>query len=104
MKNFRILAMMIGALLILGSASSAAAQNQKSGKKAAEVTFVVSGMDCANCKKKMDAKLPFEKGVKDYKSDLKTRTVWFKYDPSKTTPEALKAAVDKTGFKAEEQK
>lgn len=104
MKNFRILAMMIGALLILGSASSAAAQNQKNGKKSAEITFVVSGMDCANCKKKMDAKLPFEKGVKDYKSDLKARTVWFKYDPSKTTPEALKAAVGKTGFKAEEQK
>ena len=104
MKSIRIIAVIVSALFILSFTANADAQNKKNDKKSAEITFVVSGMDCANCKKKMDAKLPFEKGVKDYKSDLKARTVWFKYDPSKTTPEALKAAVDKIGFKAEEQK
>ncbi len=71
MKSIRIIAVIVSALFILSFTANADAQNKNKSNKTQEITFVVKGMDCANCKKKMDAKLPFEKGVKDYKSDLK---------------------------------
>ncbi len=80
---------------------NADAKNDK--KKEAEVTFSVA-VDCENCKAKLEAKLPFVKGVKDLKVDLATQTIWFKYQPSKTNVEALEAAIEKLGYEAEEIK
>ncbi|MFA5851032.1 MAG: heavy-metal-associated domain-containing protein [Bacteroidales bacterium] len=70
-------------------------------KKDAEVTFSVS-IDCPSCVKKLEAKLPFENGVKDLKVDLETKTVWFKYQSDKTTKEKLASALDKLGYPAKE--
>ena len=55
MKSIRIIAVIVSALFILSFTANADAQNKKNDKKSSEITFVVSGMDCANCKKKMDA-------------------------------------------------
>lgn len=79
--------------------TSVEAQN----KKSAEVTFLTS-IDCPNCAKKLEAKLPFEKGVKDLKIDVAKKTVWFMYNPKKTTKEKLAAAIVKLGFTAVEKK
>lgn len=77
------------------------AKNDK--KKEAEVTFSVA-IDCEGCKAKLEAKLPFVKGVKDLKVDLASQTVWFKYQVSKTDVQALEAAIEKLGYEAEEIK
>lgn len=83
-------------------AMSANAQNTKKNvKKDAEVTYSVD-IDCANCVKKLENTLPFVKGVKDLKVSLDKQTVWFKYDSSKTTKDALKKEVEKQGYACKE--
>ena len=45
-----------------------------------------------------------QKGVKDMKVDLKTKTITIKYDASKTSVEKLAAAINKLGYTAEVKK
>lgn len=75
-----------------------AAVAKKPGKKLAEVLFSVD-MHCAKCVEKITGNIAFEKGVKDLKVSLDRRTVWIKYDPSKTDEAALKAALESLGYK-----
>lgn len=100
MKRFLTL---LTALLLVGSfAFSADAQNRrKKESKYQEVTFVTS-IDCKNCVKKVEAKLPDEKGIKDMKVTLADKTVWIKYDATKTDKEKLAAAINRIGFEATE--
>ncbi len=74
---------------------------KKQQKKTAEVLFSVN-IDCKNCVKKLEAKLPFEEGVKDLKISLEDKTIWFAYLPEKTDKEKLAKAIEKLGYKAEE--
>jgi len=86
------------------SVFAAGAQNEK--KKAsnlAEVTFTTT-IDCKNCVKKVEANLPFESGIKDMKVDLPSKSIWIKYDSSKTTVEKLAKAIEKLGYNAVEKK
>lgn len=101
MKNLlKILAVAVFAL----SACVMNAQNRKEKKaREAEVTFAVS-IDCEGCKAKLEANLPFVKGVKDLKVDLDTRTVWFRYQPSRTDVATLEKEIEKLGYEAEELK
>ena len=100
MKNL----MKILAVILLSTvAINVNAAGKKKEVKNAEVTFVTT-IDCPHCVKKLEAVLPFEKGVKDMKIKLEDRTVWFKYDTQKTSKENLKKAIEKNGYKAEEKK
>ena len=65
----------------------------------AEVTFI-SDLDCPNCQKKVEAKLPFEKGVKDLKVDLEKTEIWILYQTDKTDVDKLIAAIAKLGHTA----
>ena len=51
---------------------------QDAKKKKDTVTFFVEGMECANCQKKVEKNISFEKGVTDMKCDLTTRTAFNK--------------------------
>ena len=78
----------------------AMADNKPAKKKKGEikeVTFVVE-FDCENCAKKIRENVAFEKGVKDLKVTLDTRTVALKYDAAKTTEGALKASIEELGY------
>ena len=83
-----------------GYAQTKQAKNAKSAT--AQVTFVTS-IDCKNCVKKVEANLPYEKGIKDMKVTLADKTVWIKYDPSKTDKEKLAKAINKLGYEATEK-
>lgn len=87
----------------VAAASPAAATAAASARPKAEVRTVtfVTDIHCAKCVRKLNDNLAFEKGVKDLKVDLDAKTVTFKYDPAKTTPERLAAAINKLGYKAE---
>ena len=63
----------------------------------AEVTFLVS-MKCESCQQRIEEKLSFEKGVKKLKVNLEQKTVTITYDTQKTSPETLKAAIQKLGY------
>lgn len=100
----------IAALMTVSAASAVAASVEMTGtvsltdKKPAkkkgeikEVTFLVH-LHCANCVKKVQENLAFEKGVKDLHVCLEDQIVSLKYDSAKTTEEALKAAIVKLGY------
>ena len=99
----RIITLIMALLLVAGTATAALAQDKKQKKNAnlQEVTFVTT-IDCKNCVKKVEANLPYEKGIKDMKVNLDDRTVWIKYDANKTDKEKLAAAIVKLGYEAEE--
>jgi copper chaperone CopZ len=65
-----------------------------------EVTFSVH-LHCANCVKKVQENIAFEKGVKDLHVCLEDQIVYIKYDSAKTSEDKLKAAVEKLGYKVE---
>jgi len=97
MKQFVIIV-----LCVVFAGSMAYAQNKDSKKKNAKetVTFVVDGMDCANCVKKIEKNISFEKGVTDLKCDLSTRTAEITYRSDKTTEDNLVSAFKKIGMEA----
>ncbi|NCB97547.1 MAG: copper chaperone [Bacteroidia bacterium] len=80
--------------------NTANAQSKKISKDV-EITFSVD-IDCPSCKKKLEDKLPFEAGVKDLKINLEERTIWMKYDSSKTDKVKLAKAIEKLGYAAKE--
>ena len=63
--------------------------------------FKVSQMHCENCERKVKNNIKFEKGVKEFSTDLKTRTVSITYDADKTNVEKLKAGFKKFNDEAE---
>ena len=99
MKRYLIITLAL--LLIAGTAAFAQDKKQKKQADIREVTFVTT-IDCKNCVKKVEANLPYEKGIKDMKVNLDDRTVWIKYDATKTDKEKLAAAIVKLGYEAEE--
>ncbi len=98
MKNYLKIALLV--LVFTLFALSSNAQNKNKAQKESEVTFVVN-MDCANCAKKIEANLPFTKGIKDLKVLLDDKTVWIKYDSLKTDKAQLIEAIEKLGYSVE---
>jgi copper chaperone CopZ len=92
----------LAAALFLGSMLNAGAQDGKSEKrkKTERVVFHVD-MHCHNCQAKIEKNIPWEKGVKDLKVDLESKTVAIDYDPKKTSEETLRKAIEKLDFQCE---
>ena len=88
-------------VLLMAVSVNAFAQKKDKAAYLDEVTFVTS-IECRNCEKKCNANLPFEKGVVDYKVDLPSQTVYFKFDTRKTSREKLAKAIEKLGYTATE--
>lgn len=61
-------------------------------------------MHCNNCENRIKNGLKFEKGVKDIKTDLETKTVTIEYDADKTSTDKLVAAFAKINYTATETK
>ena len=64
-----------------------------------KVTFLVS-MSCGSCQQRIENNLSFEKGVKSLNVNLPKKTVTIEYQSDKTSPEKLKAAIQKLGYTA----
>ena len=73
---------------------------QPKGKKTVTTTFVTD-IDCEGCAKKVNNTIPYEKGVKDVKVDVASKTVTVTYDPAKTNDDALVKAFAKIKINAE---
>lgn len=63
--------------------------------------FKVEQMHCENCVKKINNNIRFEKGLKDFNTDLETKTVTITYDADKTDVEKLKEGFRKIHYEAE---
>ena len=92
----RIILLAIAALMTL-SAVAGTPEKSKKTKEVKEVTFNVH-LHCANCVKKVQENIAFEKGVKGLDVCQGHQTVTVKYDPAKTSEETLKAAIEKLGY------
>ncbi|MCF0166067.1 MAG: heavy-metal-associated domain-containing protein [Bacteroidales bacterium] len=90
----KIVSIIAIAIFALGTALNCEAAPKK---KTEQVTFNVN-LHCADCVKKVEANLPFAKGIVDMKVSLDDQTVWIEYNPSKTDKESLKKAIEKIGY------
>ncbi len=75
----------------------------QSDKKLATLTMK-SSVVCGQCKDRIEAGLAYEKGVKDVSVDLEKKDVTVKYNPEKTTPAAIRQALSKIGYDADDVK
>ena len=62
-----------------------------------KVTFYVN-YHCGTCIKKVEKNIPHEKGVKNFKTDLKGKSIEITYNPKQTNPEKLRKAIEKLDF------
>lgn len=67
-------------------------------KKDTTVIFKL-GIHCPSCKAKLDKDMPFEKGIKDYKLNMKDTTLLITFRMDKNTVPALKAAIERHDVK-----
>lgn len=56
---------------------------------------------CGDCKKRIENKLIYKKGVKSAVLDLKTKEVMIVYDLKKINPDKLRLAISKVGYDAD---
>ncbi len=84
-------------LLITLSGSIAYAQS----KKNAEIKIKTSA-ECDQCKKKIESNLIYEKGVKFCRLDIPSKVVTVTYNAEKTSPEAIRKAISKLGYNADD--
>ena len=65
-----------------------------------QVVFA-SNIHCANCSRKVQDNIAFEKGVKDLKVDVEGKTITVVFNPAKTDTLKLKKAINKLGYTAD---
>lgn len=63
--------------------------------------FKVEQMHCVNCEAKVKRNIPYEKGVKNMKTDIEQKTVTVTFDADVTDVEKLREGFEKFGYRAE---
>ena len=87
------------AIIVLAASASQKDQNTESPKVC---TLKVSGMFCGACAKTVEKTVKKVDGVKAAKVSQPDGRAEITYDPAKTSPDAIAAAINqKTSFKAE---
>ncbi|MDR2969804.1 MAG: heavy-metal-associated domain-containing protein [Tannerellaceae bacterium] len=94
----RVILVMMCALCAFSFTYAQDAKEKKNNKKT--VTFAIEGMHCADCVKKIEKNIAFEKGVTDLKCDLPTKKAEVTYRADKTTEDKIAAAFQKIGMEA----
>ncbi len=102
-----LLALPLFALLSFSAsaqAQTAPATQSKSANAAGTATaqFKTSAV-CDMCKTRIEKSMAYEKGVQSAVLDVPTQMLTVTYRPEKTTPSALRTAVQKTGYDADDQ-
>jgi periplasmic mercuric ion binding protein len=87
-------------ILILAIMSTALLQAQD--KKKTESLVIRTTAVCDMCEKTIEGNLIYEKGVKAVDLVLAENIVKVDYDPRKTTPEAIRTALTKLGYYADD--
>ncbi|MCE6993006.1 heavy-metal-associated domain-containing protein [Dyadobacter sp. CY323] len=82
-------------ILFLGLSTTFAADDK-------EIKIKTSAI-CEMCKERIERNLGLSKGVKESNLNLKDKVVTVKYNPDKTTPEAIKMTIINTGYDADGQ-
>ncbi|MBP6065677.1 heavy-metal-associated domain-containing protein [Bacteroides sp.] len=91
MKTKKMLATLIVALL---SVTAVMAKDFRT------VVFKVEQMECPNCERKVKNNIKYEKGLKEFSTDVKSQTVTITYDAKKTDVKKLQAGFKKFKYDA----
>jgi copper chaperone CopZ len=95
------------ALLIAGPALAAQAQTKTKvktqGAAATEQVQLKTSAVCDMCKARLEKALAYEKGVQEAHLDVASQVLTVSYRPDKTSPTALRTAVQRTGYDADSQ-
>ena len=92
-------------LTLLGSGTAALAQTAPvatAAKKGTETVQFKTSAVCNMCKARLEKNMAYEKGVQAATLDVPSKVLTVSYNPAKTTPEALRTAVQKTGYDADQ--
>lgn len=102
MKNYllKLNGLLLVFLFISGTVN---AQAPADAEKKATIKIKTSA-ECDMCKKRIEKEMAFIKGVKKADLDLATRVLTVTYLTKKTNPDAIKAAIAKIGYDADEVK
>lgn len=102
MKRFP--AFLLALSLLLTSAATFAQQGKPKAKGSATETLKVkTSAVCDMCKARLEKSLAYEKGVQAATLDVPSQVLTVTYRPDKTTPTALRTAVQQTGYDADQQ-
>lgn len=86
-------------VMLIASCSISVMAAPKDQKKAETIVYHLNpGMSCQNCADKIKSNLRFEKGIKAIDTALADQTVTVKFDPRKTTSQAIVDALAKLGY------
>lgn len=77
-----------------------ATSKNKSVGQAVTITIPVEGMSCGSCAASIKRATKAIGGVSDVHVDLVARQARVEYDPSRTSPEAIRSAIEALGYKA----
>ena len=80
-------------LAMLAMVAGVATAAPKAEKKIATVVFTTD-LDCHHCAEKVMNTIPYEKGIKDVQTDVKTKTVTVKFNEAKNSIEGLTKAFE----------
>jgi len=74
--------------------------NAKPVKPVLKNVVFLTTIECENCARKVRENVSFEKGVRDLKIDVPSKTVGIQFDANKTDTLTLKKSINKLGYKA----
>lgn len=86
------------ALATVLSVAACGERSERAPSSAAEATFSVKGMHCASCPVTVRTAAKRLDGVYEARVDADQGRAWASYDPARTSPAAIAAAITDAGY------
>lgn len=102
MNSLKFLLLSAVSLVSFSAQAQTAASAKTKGAATEQVQLKTSAV-CDMCKTRLEKAMAYEKGVQAAVLDVPTQMLTVSYRPDKTTPDALRTAVQKTGYDADSQ-
>ncbi|MCO6501069.1 MAG: heavy-metal-associated domain-containing protein [Vicingus serpentipes] len=67
-----------------------------------KILTIKTSAQCEECKERIEKAMAYEKGVKKYNLDVKTKVLTVEYKTNKTNPDIIRKAVAKVGYDADD--
>ncbi len=81
-------------VIVLVTGAGVYAEKKEAKPKTKTVVYTAT-LHCESCKARVEKNIPYEKGVKDLKVDLKAQTITVTFREDKNTRENIQKAIEK---------
>lgn len=89
-------------MLVLSFGSAHSQEKKKNDDSKFEQVEIQTSAVCGQCKERLEKNLAFEKGVRSVSLDDKTKKITIEFRTGRNSKEALKKAITKIGYDADE--